>query len=503
MQYNVGYHLNPTTFVWEKGEGYTFKNFITSINNVIPQMDVQISRPSDLFFTICLVLLIVIYIVVIYLADNLFESNRGHPHNPFKFLTKLFSKSKKKEKKEVDSESEDEDESIPDSNDIPAKPILEISTLDKSYKLNLLGTSRFKALSDISLKIRKNEIISLLGENGAGKTTLISILTGLLEFEKGQVIISPSTKFYEANIHDINLKRQTVNEKDISKVAAELNQGSIDLIEQRDLCRNLISVCPQYDLLWLDLTVEENMRLVGLFKGISPKEIDSQIEMVLRKINLFKEKKNFVKNLSGGMKRRISIGLALLGNSEIIILDEPTTGLDPVNRKAIWEFIRELKKNGKTILLTTHIMDEADILSDRVAVINKGELLTVSDTVGIKSQFKLLNLIFAINCFSEEKYQLLITLLEANFGKENFQEKYKSETSIKFNIPILNKEDLKAFVKRLDIFTTEKVFSNVEVNGVKNSDYFIESYDLSSLDLEEAYMMLNEKHEKEKELNQE
>jgi len=151
MQYNVGYHLNPTTFVWEKGEGYTFKNFITSINNVIPQMDVQISRPSDLFFTICLVLLIVIYIVVIYLADNLFESNRGHPHNPFKFLTKLFSKSKKKEKKEVDSESEDEDESIPDSNDIPAKPILEISTLDKSYKLNLLGTSRFKALSDISL----------------------------------------------------------------------------------------------------------------------------------------------------------------------------------------------------------------------------------------------------------------------------------------------------------------------------------------------------------------
>ena len=286
-----------------------------------------------------------------------------------------------------------------------------MTNLDKSYKMNLIGTKRFKALTNVNLNIQKNEIISLLGENGAGKTTLISILTGLLEFDNGTVFISPSVKFYEDNIMDLNAKRPTIQEEDVTDVAKEMNQEKLNLVDQRDLCRNLVSVCPQYDLLWLDLTVEENMRLVGLFKGIPEDSIDKEIETVLRKINLLKEKKNFVKNLSGGMKRRISIGLALLGNSEIVILDEPTTGLDPVNRKAIWEFIRELKRNGKTILLTTHIMDEADILSDRVAIINKGELLKISDTVGIKSEFKLLNLIIAVKKFSEDAYTDLILSL--------------------------------------------------------------------------------------------
>jgi ABC-type multidrug transport system ATPase subunit len=349
----------------------------------------------------------------------------------------------------------------------------------------------------VSLNINQNEIISLLGENGAGKTTLISILTGLLEFEKGSIYINPSQKFYETNILELNRKRPTVHEDDVLNVAKQLNKDPLNLVEQRDLCRNLISVCPQYDLLWMDLTVEENMRLVGLFKGISENLIDREIDIVLQKINLLKEKKNFVKNLSGGMKRRISIGLALLGNSEVIILDEPTTGLDPVNRKAIWEFIRELKKNGKTILLTTHIMDEADILSDRVAIINKGQLLTVSNTVGIKSEFKLLNLIIAVNVFSEEGYQHLNSILESIFEKGNFKEKYKSETSIKINIPSEDQKKVRALVQKMDEWIS--IQSDNQIDSSKPDDnltLFIENYELASLDLEEAYMMLNEKHEK-------
>jgi hypothetical protein len=106
MQYNVGYHLDPTTFVWEKGPGYTFADFMKSINNVNPQMQISIKRPSDFFFMMCFLVLIVIYIVVIYLADHLFESNRGHPHNPFKFLTKMFSKSKNKNNGEIENNEE-------------------------------------------------------------------------------------------------------------------------------------------------------------------------------------------------------------------------------------------------------------------------------------------------------------------------------------------------------------------------------------------------------------
>jgi hypothetical protein len=95
MQNNVGYHLNPTTFVWEKGPGYTFKDFKDSIDLINPAFQTEIKRPSDLFFTMSLLILICIYVVVIYLADNWFESNRGHPKNPFGFITKLFKKSKK------------------------------------------------------------------------------------------------------------------------------------------------------------------------------------------------------------------------------------------------------------------------------------------------------------------------------------------------------------------------------------------------------------------------
>ena len=293
----------------------------------------------------------------------------------------------------------------------------------------------------------------------------------------------------------MNIKRPTIHEDDISNVAEQLQKKSLNLVKERDLCRNLISVCPQYDLLWMDLTVEENMRLVGLFKGISTNVIDHEIDVVLQKINLSSEKCNFVKNLSGGMKRRISIGLALLGNSEVIILDEPTTGLDPVNRKAIWEFIKELKKNGKTILLTTHIMDEADILSDRVAIINKGQLLKVSDTVGIKGEFKLLNLIIAVNIFSNEGYQNLLEILDETFSKDACIVKYKSETSIKINIPSGDQEKVRQLVLKMDEWMGLKV--NEEGEEFDNKvGLFIENYELASLDLEEAYMMLNEKHEK-------
>jgi hypothetical protein len=97
MQYNVGYHLDPTTFVWEKGPGYTFEDFRKSIDSENPAFQTIIKRPSDLFFTMSLLILILIYIVVIYLADNWFESNRGHPKNPFAFLVNLFKKTKKRE----------------------------------------------------------------------------------------------------------------------------------------------------------------------------------------------------------------------------------------------------------------------------------------------------------------------------------------------------------------------------------------------------------------------
>lgn len=370
--------------------------------------------------------------------------------------------------------------------------VLKIDTLNKSYKLNMWGSSRLHALSGINLDIRRNEIVSLLGENGAGKTTLISILTGLLNFDRGDVLIRPSVNFYKENLDTLNQKRSTINEEEVEHVAEQLNRDPLDLSQDRDLCRNLISVCPQYDLLWMELSVEENMRLVGLFKGIPPELIDREIDAVLTKTKLLSEKKNTVASLSGGMRRRISIGLALLGNSEVVILDEPTTGLDPVNRKQIWQFIRELKNNGKSILLTTHIMDEADFLSDRVAIINKGKLLKVADTVGIKSEFQLLNFIISIDVFSQKGCDKVNFILESIFGENNFEVKYQSTTLMKINIPSGDQAKVRQLVQWMDEWVGLDTQSGDSGDNLAD---FIENYELASLDLEEAYMMLNQKHE--------
>jgi ATP-binding cassette subfamily A (ABC1) protein 3 len=324
--------------------------------------------------------------------------------------------------------------------------------------------------------LEQNEIFSLLGENGAGKTTLISILSGLLHFDDGTIHVQPSLEFFQSG--------STSNK----------NPVTLNLTEERDICRNLISVCPQYDFLWEDLSVQENMSLVGLFKGIANENLDKEINNVLTKINLLKEKNNLVRNLSGGMKRRISIGLALLGNSQLIILDEPTTGLDPVNRKAIWEFIRQLKAQNKTVLLTTHIMDEADVLSDRVGVISKGNLLSVSSTVDLKTRFSLLNLIISVKKFSEKGYSELWVLLDSVFGAGSCVLKYRSNKTIKINLPAGDDDLVFRLVSELDKEKFEEEGSLKMEGGLHG---FIENYELASLDLEEAYMMLSKEDQDE------
>ena len=376
--------------------------------------------------------------------------------------------------------------------------MLSIKGLHKSYRMNLVWTKECKALTDITLKIKKNEIISLLGENGAGKTTLISILTGLLKFNDGHVLIQPSKAFYKEILHDTS-----TSESGTEQIASTLNLTPINLIENRDLCQNVISVCPQYDLLWEDLTVKENMILVGRFKGISEDMIQTAVYRCLKKIHLFKKRNTFVKNLSRGTKRTVSIGLAILGNSELVILDEPTTGLDLVNRKAIWNIIRDLKSEGKTILLSTHIMDEADILSDRVVIINNGEIRSVSDTIEVKNQFKKLNLIVAVKVFNSVNKHLFYNLLTEVFGPDNFEVKYKSNTIIKINIPSDDERKVRQLVQKLDNSLSTDFTELEDQNQSKdtlNLKDFIESYELASLDLEEAYMMINEQHENAKEI---
>lgn len=437
INFMIGFHLDPLTFNYIKGPGYNITTYFTPTDSV-NKMTGSIHKPSDFYFHMWLCLITIIYVIGLWIADNKIESNNGYRRHLF------FRKKKKNERRNSTAVL---DEPLLDDKNESQKEFFVAEKINKIYKLNLRGTKTIHALKDFSISIKDNEVIALLGENGAGKSTFISILTGILKANSGKL-------FYRDRLFGT---------------------------KQSD--KLLVSVCPQYDILWRELSVEENMTLIGKFRGMNEKEIHQQIDYILAQMDLLDQKKVVVGSLSGGMRRRISVGVALIGNPELLIFDEPTTGLDPVNRKSVWNFIKELKNTGKTVLLTTHIMDEADYLADTVAIINKGNLLINKTAVEIKNQFNKLNVVFALKKYSDEFFETLTALFDEYYNS-TYNLKFKSERLIKFNIPNDNLDTMKRFVKVLeDLSLAEKYSMMVD---------YIDSFEVASLDLEEAYMLVNE-----------
>jgi ABC-2 type transport system ATP-binding protein len=216
------------------------------------------------------------------------------------------------------------------------QPIISIKSLSKTY------ASGFQALKDIDVEIHRGEIFALLGPNGAGKTTLISIICG---------IVMPSEGVVLADGHDVIRDYRAARSK-IGLVPQEL---STDLFET----------------VWDTISFSR-----GLF-GKPPNP--AYLENVLRDLSLWDKKDAEIMTLSGGMKRRVMIAKALSHEPQILFLDEPTAGVDVELRQGMWEMVRHLRTNGVTIILTTHYIEEAEEMADRIGVINKGELILVED----------------------------------------------------------------------------------------------------------------------------
>lgn len=214
--------------------------------------------------------------------------------------------------------------------------IISISALNKTY------ATGFNALKNIDLTIRRGEIFALLGPNGAGKTTLISTICG---------IVTPSSGSILADGHDIFKDYRAAREK-IGLVPQEI---STDMFET----------------VWDTVTFSR-----GLFGKASNKEY---IEKVLRDLSLWDKRNSKIRALSGGMKRRVMIAKALSHEPAILFLDEPTAGVDVELRRDMWEMVRGLRQSGVTIILTTHYIEEAEEMADRIGVINKGEIILVED----------------------------------------------------------------------------------------------------------------------------
>jgi len=213
--------------------------------------------------------------------------------------------------------------------------ILEVNNLVKNY-------GDFQAVKGISFNIEEGEIFSLLGPNGAGKTTTISMLSTLYQPSSG-----------DASIDGHFITREPMQ------------------------VRKLIGVVPQELALYEELTAYENLVFWGQMYGLSGKSLNKRVDEVLEQIDLVERSRSRVKTFSGGMKRRVNIGVGLLHKPRLLFMDEPTVGIDPQSRRAILDSVKSLNKQGMTVLYTTHYMEEAQELSDRVGIIDNGEMIAI------------------------------------------------------------------------------------------------------------------------------
>ena len=223
-------------------------------------------------------------------------------------------------------------------------PILEAQNLVKKF-------GDFTAVNGISFNIQEGEIFSLLGPNGAGKTTTISMVSTLFEPSSGEAFI-----------------------------------GGHSILKAPMKVRELIGVVPQELALYEDLTARENLSFWGQMYGLAGKGLKSRIDEVLEQIGLTDRANQRVKTYSGGMKRRVNIGVGLLHKPKLLFMDEPTVGIDPQSRRSILDTVKALNKLGMTVLYTTHYMEEAQELSDRVGIIDHGELIALGTQKELTAQ---------------------------------------------------------------------------------------------------------------------
>jgi ABC-2 type transport system ATP-binding protein len=227
---------------------------------------------------------------------------------------------------------------------------IKINDLTKTYEDAV-------AVDHIHLTIQKGELFGLLGPNGAGKTTTINMLCGLVKPTGGIVEIA-----------GYSVQKETEKVKD------------------------LIGVCPQDTAVYPFLTGRENIELFGTLHSMPRGQLNKKVDELLEKMSLTQDAKKRVGKYSGGMKRRVNLIMAVVHNPEIAFLDEPTVAMDPQSRHAVWEFIKELKQQGKTIILTTHYMEEAEELCDRIGIIDHGKIIALDTPKELMKKYHAKNL---------------------------------------------------------------------------------------------------------------
>ena len=303
------------------------------------------------------------------------------------------------------------------------KNMINLKNISKNYGEN-------KALQNVSLKIEKGELFGLLGPNGAGKTTMINIINTFLPFDEGEIFIN-----------DLSLR------------------------DNKEKIKQKIGIIPQEIALYDELTAFENLKFWGEIYSISKPELKKRCEEILKMVGLYDRRNDPLKKYSGGMKRRINIAAGLLHNPEIILMDEPTVGVDPQSRNFIFEMIEQLNSIGKTIIFTTHYMEEAERLCKRIAIIDHGKIIAL----GTKEElFKLL----------EDENSITI--------------KFKNSIDFKEFQKVLNEFQLTKISNNSILISGENLIGNLSgiLNSIKQNEDEIEEIDFNKPNLEKLFLKL-------------
>ncbi len=403
----AGTKFDPLTLTNSPGRYYTYHDLFVRKEGTMRRLFFSYSIAPTIVNFCLLVFNAFLYMILALYFDNVLEDNRGKSksyffpiYDLFYALKYFFIKKKKKDyitivemgnvnslfdnnsENNIDNQLKNENEnkikntSLKEEKDITIKIInkgeetinkekkeiiekekdlipysgLIINGISKTYKLQ--NKENLNALKSTYFKVPKGELLTLLGHNGAGKTTLINVLCGNLKPTSGY-----------AKINNINI----TDEKN----------------SNLKLKTDLIGLCPQHDILWDELTPKEHIELYSIIRGYDIKDINKLSELKMKEVNLENFINSQVGTFSGGMKRRISILLSTIGEPNVVFLDEPSTGLDPVNRRFIWSMIKKIKKKS-IVILTTHSMNEAEFLSDRICIIKKGFMECIGSSLELK-----------------------------------------------------------------------------------------------------------------------
>uniref|UniRef100_A0A0D6QSR9 ABC transporter domain-containing protein n=1 Tax=Araucaria cunninghamii TaxID=56994 RepID=A0A0D6QSR9_ARACU len=316
-------------------------------------------------------------------------------------------------------------------------------------------TAPFHAVKGLWVNFEKDKLFCLLGPNGAGKTTTINCLTGVTPITAGDALIYGNSIKSTSGMSNI---------------------------------RKLMGVCPQFDILWDALSATEHLYLFASVKGMPRSAIKSDAENLLAKVKLSDAAGIRAGSYSGGMKRRLSVAIALIGDPKLVFLDEPTTGMDPVTRRHVWDIIEDAKR-GRAIVLTTHSMEEADVLSDRISIMARGKLRCIGTSIRLKSRFGAGYVVHVSmekesvqnnflqngnNSLEGEVDGLKYEKVKCFFRERlSIQPKEENKAYITFIIPREKEEQLTAFFEELQNMEEELGISDIQLSLATLEEVFL------------------------------